>query len=143
MKKTISVSALALFVIVARPQQPPSPNGAPPPPPGIEERIKKTSELLQKEVQPDAQQKIKIEAAYRKFFTAEEKIHKPGPPQQGQPPAPDSKTKEAMDKLVKEREETIKKILNDKQYGKYKEAIKKLRPPGPMGGNGRQPPPPQ
>ena len=140
MKRLISVSALALFVIVARLQQPP-------PPPGIEERIKRTNEVLDKEVQPDAQQKIKIEAAYRKFFTAEDKLRKNHPPkageQQGPPPAPDPKTKEAMDKLVKERDESVKKILDDKQYARYKEAVKKLKPPRPGEGNGQKPPPPR
>ncbi len=136
MRKILFVPVLILFVIVARTQQPP-------PPPGIEEKMKKTRELLDKEVQPDAQQKVKIETVYRKFFAAEEKLHKQQPPVQGEPPSPPgTKTKEAMDKLVKERDESVKKILNDKQYEKYKAAVKKLRPPVP-GKNDHKPPPPR
>ena len=51
--------------------------------------------------------------------------------------------KEAMDKLVKERDEKIKKVLTASQYEKYKEAAAKLRPPKPGGDKEGNPPPGQ
>lgn len=137
MKKYISAAILSLFVIVARPQPP-----QPPKPPSIDERIKKTNEVLQKEVQLTTAQKTAIEKAFRDFFTAADKVKKDNPPPP--PPPPDPKVKEAMDKLVKERDQNVKKVLTDDQYSKYKEAVKKLHPPKPgEPGKDNPPPPPQ
>lgn len=127
------ISAL-LLATIATAQQPPAP-------PSMEERMKKTSELLQKEVQPTTAQKTAIESAFKIFFTAADKLRKDNPPPP--PPPPDPKVKEAMDKLVKERDEAIKKVLTAAQYEKYKEAAKKLHPPKPGGPTGERPPPPQ
>ena len=134
MKRQIIVTVLVLTAIAGKAQPPPGPSK----PPGIEERIKKTNEVLQKEIQLNAVQKTAIEAAFKKFFTAEDKLHKDNPPPP--PPPPDPKVNEAMDKLVKERDEQVKKALTDEQYKKYQEATKKLHPPKPPGQNG---PPPQ
>lgn len=125
---------LALFVIVARAQPP-----APPAPPSLEERLKKTNEVIQQEVKPTVAQKTAIESAFKTFFTAADKLRKNNPP----PPPPDPKVKEAMDKLVKERDESIKKILTETQYQKYKKAAKKLQPPKPGDQNDKKGPPPQ
>ncbi len=132
MKKYFLFAGFVLFVIVTRAQQPQQP----PKPPGIEERIKHTNEVIQQEVQLSAAQKTAIEQAFKTFFTAADKVRKDNPPPP--PPPPDPKVKEEMDKLVKERDESIKKILTDDQYKKYKEAEKKLHPPRP----GNPPPPP-
>jgi hypothetical protein len=137
MKKQIITVGLVLCMIITRAQQPPQP-------PSIEERLKHTSEVLQKEVQPSAAQQAQIDAAFKIFFIAMDKLHKENPPPP--PPPPDPKVKEAMDKLVKERDEKIKKALTEDQFKKYKEAEKKLRPPkpgGPDNKNGQPPPPPK
>ena len=139
MKKQFIAAAFVLFVIVVKGQPPGPPN-----PPSIEDRIKRTNEVIQKEVQPTDAQKAAIEQAYKTFFTAADKLRKDNPPPP--PPPPDPKVKEAMDKLVKERDESIKKILSDAQYQKYKEAAKKLQPPKPgdqKNKTGQPPPPPQ
>ncbi len=125
MRKLITAAGLILFVIVTKAQPP-----QPPKPPGIEERIKRTNEVLQQEVQPTTIQKADIESAFKTFLIAEDKLRKDNPP------PPDPKVKEAMDKLVKDRDESIKKILTSSQYEKYKEATKKLHPPKP-GENGK------
>ena len=139
MKRQIIAAGLVLFVIVAKAQptgqQPP----APPKPPSIEERIKRTNEILTKEVTLNANQQKAIETAFKKFFTDADKLRKDNPPPP--PPPPDPKVKAAMDKLVQQRDEEVKKVLSADQYKKYLEAAKKLHPPKPPGQNG--PPPPQ
>jgi hypothetical protein len=132
MKKLIIAAGLVLFVIVTKAQPP-----QPPKPVNIEDRLKRTNEVLQQEVQPTAAQKTDIESAFKTFFAAADKLRKDNPP-----PPPDPKVKEAMDKLVKERDESIKKILTEAQYKNYKEAIKKLHPPKPGESNGKDGPPP-
>lgn len=135
MKKIIITTVYIAFAIITRAQQPPSP----PKPPSIEERLQKTSEIIQKEVLVNANQKAAIEQAFKTFFTAADKLRKDNPPPP--PPPPDPKVKEAMDKLVKERDEAVKKILTETQYEKYKETAKKLHPPKP-GEKGKNGPPP-
>ena len=136
MKKQMITAGLLLFMTDTRAQQPP-------PPPGIEERLKHSSELLQKEIQPNAAQQAQLDAAFKIFFIAMDKLHKENPPPP--PPPPDPKVKEAMDKLVKERDDKIKKVLTDEQFKKYKEAEKKLHPPKPRRPENKndQPPPQQ
>jgi len=131
MKKQLIASGMVLFVLVTKAQ--------PPAPPSAEERLKHTNEVLQKEVQPTTEQKAAIEQAFKTFFAASDQLRKDNPPPP--PPPPDPKVKAAMDKLVAERDETIKRILSASQYEKYKEAVKKLHPPKP-GAEGQQPPPP-
>lgn len=133
MKKLFITAALILFVIVTKAQQPP-------PPPSLEERLKRATDIIQNEVKPTAAQKSAIENAFKAFLTAADKLRKDNPPPP--PPPPDPKVKEAMDKLVKERDEAIKKILTADQYEKYKEAAKKLHPPKPGDKGGNKPPPP-
>lgn len=134
MKKTLLTLLVLGIVIVVKPQPP----GQPPKPPSPEERLKHTTELLQKEVTLSAAQKAAVESAFKTFFTAADKVKKDNPPPP--PPPPDPKVKETMDKLVAERDDSIKKILTAAQYEKYKEAMKKLHPPQGPGKNG--PPPP-
>lgn len=136
MKKQIITAGFVLFALVTHAQQPP----APPKPPSVEERLKRTNEVLQKEVQPTTVQKAAIETAYKKFFADADKLRKDNPPP---PPPPNPKMKEAMDKLVKERDEKVKKVLTAAQFEKYKEAAKKLQPPGPGGPSGKNGTPPQ
>ncbi len=134
MKKLIIAAGFLLFAISIKAQPP-----QPPKPPTVEERLKRTNEVIQKDVQPSTTQKAAIESAFKKFFAAEDKLRKDNPPPP--PPPPDPKVKEAMDKLVKERDEAVKKVLTDAQYQKYKEATKKLHPPKP-GEKGKEGHPP-
>jgi hypothetical protein len=91
-------------------------------------------------VQPTTTQKTFIEVAYRSFFTSADRLRKESQPP---PSPPDPKMKEKLDKLIEERDESIKKVLSDAQYKKYKEAIKKLKPPPNAPPNGQKPPPPR
>lgn len=133
MKKLLIASALLCLNTSSQAQAP-----APPKPPSIEERMKHTNEMLQKELQLSAHQKAAIEASFKTFFTAEDQLRKDNPP--APPPPPDPKIKAAMDKLAKQRDESIKKILTEEQYQKYLETEKKMRPPMP-GKNGKGGPP--
>ena len=110
-----------LFALAVRAQQP-----APPRQPGMEERLKRTNEIMEKEVRPTAAQQASIESVFKTFFAAADKVRKDNPP-----PPPDPKMKAAMDKLAAERDESIKKILTEAQFKKYVEAEKKMRPPKP------------
>jgi hypothetical protein len=117
-------------------------------PPTVEEKMKRTNEVLQKEVQLSAEQKKVIEQSFKTFFTSEEKMRKENPPPPPPPPPLTPEMKVAMDKLEQDRDETIKKVLTESQYLQYKEAVKKLHPPKP--GEGKRngppmppPPPPQ
>ena len=128
MKKNIVTVFALLFVLVLRAQE--TPPGPPPlKPPSIEERLKRTNELFLKEVVLTESQQKEIELAFKSFFAAEDKLRKENPPPP--PPPPDPKVKEAMDKLVKERDEQVKKVLSEEQFKKYKEAADKMHPPGP------------
>lgn len=131
MKKIITLLVGLFFVIVARGQQPTEP-------PSIEERLKKLNEIILQDVQPTASQKGAIEKAWKLFLTTEDKARKENPP-----PAPgtrpDPKMKETIDKRAEERDEEVKKILSEVQFKKYKEAVKKLKPPPGPPGNNRPP----
>ncbi len=131
MKKIIFAIGLLLPVTILHAQPP-----HPPKPPGIEERINRTQEILQHEVQPTTAQQTAIATVFKTFFTAEDQLRKDNPPPL--PPPPDPKVKAAMDQLAKERDAAIKKILTEAQYAKYQEAAKKLHPPkagGPVDRN--------
>jgi Spy/CpxP family protein refolding chaperone len=134
MKKMMIAAGSMLFALAVHAQQP-----APPRQPGMEERLKRTNEIMEKEVQPTAAQQASIESVFKTFFVAADKVRKDNPP-----PPPDPKVKAAMDKLAAERDESIKKILTEAQFKKYVEAEKKMRPPKPgeqKGPNDAPPPP--
>lgn len=138
--KKIASALLALgIVIVVKAQQPPS--GQPPKPPSVEDRIKHTTEVLQNDVQLSSAQKAAVQSAFKNFFTAADQLRKDNPPPP--PPPPDPKVKAAMDKLVAERDEAVKKVLTAAQYEQYKAAMKKLHPGAPGGQPGPPPPPRQ
>lgn len=124
---------VVVFILAALAGKTQPPQG-PPKPPSVEERLKRTNEVLLKDIPLNASQKTAIETAFKKFFAAEDKLRKDNPPPP--PPPPDPKVKEAMDKLVKKRDEQVKKVLTDEQFKKYKESAKKLHPPKLPGQNG-------
>lgn len=120
MKTLIIVTGLVLFACAAKAQH------QPPKPPSIEERLKRTNELLQKEIGPTIDQKNAMESVFKMFFIAEDKLRKDNLPPP--PPPPDPKVKEAMDELVNDRDQSIKKILTGDQYQQYLEVVKKMHP---------------
>lgn len=114
----------------------------PPKAPGIEERLAHVSGKLEKEISLTADQKEKIKAAYRQFFTSMEKLrNKEGKPQPPPPPPPPPADKAAVEKLSKARDAQIKTILSASQFAKYTEIEKTMRPPAPD--KPGMPPPPK
>jgi len=130
MKKTIlaliAITGFCCQSLLAQPPQPPKP-------PSPEERLKKVSERLDKELHLTAVQKEKVLAAYKTFFADIEKNKSKNPP-----PPPPPVSKEVADKLSKERDAKIKEVLSAEQFKKYVEVEKTLRPKPP----GNMPPPP-
>lgn len=126
MKRQILMLAFALFTYRASAQEskPESPQH-----PSIDEMMKHTQDVLQKEVQLSPEQLKALAPTFKTFFTAAEKVRKdhPLPP----PPPVDPKAKAEMDKLVKTRDENVKKVLTPAQYEKYKKAMMKMRPHRP------------
>lgn len=112
-----------------------------PAPPSMEDRMKRTMEIMQKEVEPSEKQARDMEAAFKTFYTEAEKLRGDGPP-----PAPgqmDPKRKEAIDKLAKQRDESIKLTLTAEQYKKYESAVANMRQRRSGGKPGETPPPKQ
>ena len=109
-------------------------------PPTTEDRLKHTSDIIQQEVKPGADQLKKIEEVYKEFFNSIDELRKDNPPPPPPPPPPKLKTE--MDKLVKERDERVQKILTADQFQKYLEAAKKFHPPHQGDGPDRKGPPP-
>ena len=130
MKKIIMAFSLLLAFTYGKSQDQPQR-------PSMQEHLKKTQEILQKELQLNLTQKQKVEAAFQEFMIAAQKLHEQNPPPP--PPPPDPKVKAAFDKLVAERDARIKEVLTEDQYKKYLEVEKTLRPPHP---GGPPPPPP-
>jgi len=137
MKKQLLIAALMLFCSFANAQEPSRGHE----PPSIEERLKRTKEVMQKDLQLSAAQLKTMESAFKTFFLAADKIRKDNP--SPQPPPMDTKVKEQMDKLAKQRDESVKKILTAEQFKKYKEVELKMRPPRPGEKGAGGPPPPR
>ncbi len=115
-----------------------------PKPPDPAERLKLVSETLNKELSLTETQKVKVNAAYKQFFSDMEKLREknthfsvPPPP----PPPPPPGKKEDIDKLAKARDEQIRSVLNAAQYKKYLDLEKTMRPPMP-GQDKKEGPPP-
>jgi len=103
-------------------------------PPTVEERLKHLKEVMVKDASLNEEKQQKIAEVYKQFFIKADKLNPPPPPP----------NKEEMDKLVKERDDAVAKILNAEEFKRYKEAEKKLRPPHPpqpKEGAGAPPPP--
>lgn len=113
--------------------------GPPPgPPPSPQLRLEQIMSKLEKDISLKSDQKQQVQNAYRAFFESVEKLRaaQPEPPPPHMPPG----KKEDMDKLVKARDERIRKALNPVQFKKYLEIEKTMRPShGRPGG----PPPPR
>jgi len=128
-KISILLSGLLLATCVVKAQQGPPPGG--PRPPSPDEHSKQVSSKLEKDLTLTSAQKAKVEAAYKSFFTAMEKIRGKMPPPPP-PPLPPGKKKTA-DSLVAIRDAVIQKVLTQTQFTKYKEVEKTMRPPRPQG----------
>lgn len=135
MKKQIAVFGILLMALSVSAQEPPRDHK----PPTLEDKMERTKKLLQKEVQLNSTQLQSVEAAFKTFFLAADKLRKDNPPPP--PPPIDPKVKAAFDKLEKERDEAVRKVLSAEQYEKYKEAAKRMQPP-PPGERGKDGPPP-
>jgi len=127
-KISILLSGLLLATCMVKAQQGPSPG---PKPPSPDEHSKQVSTKLEKDLTLTAAQKMKVEAAYKSFFTAMEKVRGKMPPPPP-PPLPPGKKKSA-DSLVAIRDAVIQKALTHAQFSKYKEVEKTMRPPRPQG----------
>jgi Spy/CpxP family protein refolding chaperone len=129
-KNNVLVGIMLLFVSVCMAQEkednrPPQP----PKPPTIEQRLNRVSTELNKQLQLTPEQKEKILAAYKTFFTDMDKNRdKNAPPP---PPPPPPVKKEIAEKLSGERDAKIKQALTPEQYNKYVEIEKTLRPKHP------------
>ena len=108
----------------------------PPPmqPPSPEARSKQVTTRIGKDLSLNTVQKQKVQAAYKTFIAGMQKLRASGRPMPPPPPRP-MPNREAMDKLVKARDESIKKALTVTQYKKYQEIEKTMRPRmmGPQG----------
>jgi len=129
-KISILLSGLLLATCIVKAQQGPPPGQKPPSP---EEHLKQVSNKLEKDLALTPAQKVKVEAAYKQFFTGMDKVRGKMPPPPP-PPLPPGKKKSA-DSLAAIRDAEIKKTLTEAQFTKFKEVEKTMRPQGP--------PPPQ
>lgn len=140
MKRTIGLALLLGAALLGRAQDMPKP-------PSMEDRLRHTKEVIEKEVPLNAVQQKQLILVYSDFFTQIDKLHKDAPPPPTPPPPPppppmDPKMKEQFEKLVKERDEKMKTVLTDDQYKKYLEAVKNLHPHHHGEGDKNMPPPP-
>ena len=80
----------------------------------VDEKVKKTMSQLTPQLALDNDQQTKIQAIYTDFYTAKEKLY------EGLQPGaqPDKAQKE---KLMNEKDERIKAVLNEDQYKKFKD----------------------
>ncbi len=128
MKKILSVLLLLFAVFTANAQMP----GAPP---SSEERLKRTKEILSKELQLNAAQINKTVEAFNNFFKKVDQLVK------GTPPPPNASQINQIEKFEKDRDQQVISILNENQVKRYKEIVLKMRPPKPGQGNQQGPPP--
>ena len=127
MKKIVS-AFLMFAVFTASAQQP----GAPP---SIEEKLKRTKEMLGKELKLNPSQINVTTDAFTKFFKQTDQLFK------GNPPPPNPTQMKQIEALEKERDQKIISILNEQQIKGYKEIVLKMRPPKPGQGKQQGPPP--
>jgi periplasmic protein CpxP/Spy len=80
----------------------------------VDEKVKKTMSQLTPQLTLDNDQQSKLHVIYTDFYTAKEKLY------EGLQPGaqPDKAQKE---KLISERDEKIKDVLNEDQYKKFKD----------------------
>lgn len=132
MKMLLMGIPLCCFVFFAQAQ--------PPKAPSIEERLAHVSGKLEKEITLTTAQKEKIKSAYQHFFESMEKLRDKND-KYSVPPPPPPADKAAVEKLSKERDAQIKRVLTAAQFAKYTEIEKTMRPPAP--GKPGAPPPPK
>jgi hypothetical protein len=124
MKLAILPLILCLYSFAGLCQRPPGG------PPSKEDRMTRTMETLKKEIKMTSSQEKGIESVFDDFFTQAEKLRTgPRGPEQ----------KAAMEKLVKDRDEKVSRILDKEQFAAYLTAMEKMRPPGRGGQRGDPP----
>jgi hypothetical protein len=138
MKRTLITTTGICLAMAIHAQESPAPP-APLQLPAMEERLQKTNEMLDKELQLSAPKKKSIESVLKDFFVAADQLRNEMPPPPPPPPPPsDPKIKAAMDNLKLQRDEKVKNILSTEEFEKYQDIMKKSdlpKPPAP-------PPPP-
>jgi len=134
-KSMILLSAFIAASVLVVNAQGPEKNEPPHKPPTVEERLKHVKEVMDKDASLNEEKQKQVTDVFKQFFTKADKLNPPPPPP----------NKEEMDKLVKERDAAVAKILTAEEFKRYQEAEKKLRPPHPPGpgeNRGDNPPPP-
>ena len=91
--------------------------------PSIEERLKRTTEILTKELELNSTQINTANEALNAFFKQVNKLLKNNP----LPPNPNQLKQ--IESFEKERDRNIISTLNERQVKKYNELVLKLRPP--------------
>jgi hypothetical protein len=134
MKKIIFGSMLMLLTVSLFAQPNPKQDGPPKPPP-IEERWKRDSIKLQLYVNINHEQMANVKNTFISFYNSMDAV---APKEPGNPP-----NKEDMDKIVKSRNESLKNVVNEKQFDRFKTFEKEFMPPHhpPMNGHKKMPPP--
>ena len=130
MKRVTFLIILALAVGFCTAQERPHPS--------MEDHLKRSQEMLQKELQMNSEQQKKVGQAFKDFMVEAEKLHKQNPPPP--PPPMDPKMKAALDSLEQLRDAKVKNVLTAEQYKKYIGVAKKMRPPHPGGMHRDNPP---
>lgn len=125
MKHSIFLSLFLFFTLAGICQRP---EGGPPP---KAERLQRTMEALNKDIPMTAAQQKGVGSALDDFFTRADKLRETG--QRG----PEQKA--GMDKLVKERDEKVARLLDKDKYATYLATMEKMRPPRRGGENGGPP----
>ena len=134
MKKQFLVMAAVLITTVSIAQKNESPK-----PPSAEDRLKHFTEMLDKELTLSAEKKQKVLTTYKDFFAKMDQLHAKYPPPPPPPPPP-AEVKDAMDKLVAEKDSKLQGVLTADQFKKLKEMEEKRH--GKHGGDMPPPPPP-
>lgn len=114
----IIIAAIAmLFTSAIFPQDQKQGPGKPPPP---EKRWEKDSEKIKKAITLTDDELLKIKTAFMSFYKEMDSLHEKN---KGQRPV-----KEEVDKLIKKRNDAVKKSLSQDKFNKYMEAEKELGP---------------
>jgi len=120
---TILFVAACLQTVFAQPQDQERPKNPPP----IKERLERVSgELVKNKIELTTAEKEKVTAAFKTFFEGMDKLHSEGK-------RPD---RNAVDALMKSRDESIKKAVSAAVFQKYLAVSKTLLPKPP--GEGRE-----
>jgi len=115
---------IAIIALLANTFCFPQQQQGPPKPPPPEKRWEKDSEKLKKAVTPSEEELTKMKAAFMIFYKEMDALHEKN---KGQRPA-----KEEVDKLIRKRNDAVKKVLSKDKFDKFLKVEKELGPPKPQ-----------